>query len=211
MVDVRKNGAPPACRAAGPVGMRAGRDAAAGRTPGAGRKPAADTARRPAVTRDTAGFCEFVATRQPALLRTAYQLTGNRADAEDLVQAVLAKTFQAWDRIEDRGALDGYVRRAMVNTQISWWRRRRVEEYPTDELPDRADAAPPPGSDWEDTLRRAVDRLPQRMRAAVLLRYYDDMSEAEIASALGVTPGTVKSTVSRAMAKLRDDSELIAL
>lgn len=196
--------------------MRAGRDAAtarrnpdAARNPDAGRKPAAT--RRPAASRDTAGFCEFVTTRQPALLRTAYQLTGNRADAEDLVQAVLAKTFQAWDRIEDHGALDGYVRRAMVNTQISWWRRRRVEEYPTEELPDRADAGPPPGSDWEDALRRAVDRLPHRMRAAVLLRYYHDMSEAEIASALGVTPGTVKSTVSRAMAKLRDDSELIAL
>jgi RNA polymerase sigma-70 factor (sigma-E family) len=182
VVDVRKNGAPPACR------------------PAAG----------PAATRDTAGFCEFVATRQSALLRTAYLLTGNRADAEDLVQAVLTKTFQAWDRIEDHGALDGYVRRTMVNTQISWWRRRRVEEYPTGELPDRADAGPPAGGDWEDTLRRAVDRLPQRMRAAVLLRYYDDMTEAEIASALGVTPGTVKSTVSRAMAKLRADGELIA-
>ncbi len=65
-------------------------------------------------------------------------LTGNRADAEDLVQAALAKTYLAWDRIEDRGALDGYVRRAMVNTHISWWRRRRVEEYPTDQIPDQA-------------------------------------------------------------------------
>ncbi len=154
-------------------------------------------------------FREYVAGRSTALLRTAYLLTGNRPDAEDLVQAVLAKTFQAWDRIEDLDALDGYVRRAMVNTQISWWRRRRVAEYPTDELPDRAAADPSPGSDREDTLRRAVDRLPQRMRAAVLLRYYEDMTEAEIAQALGVTPGTVKSTVSRAMAKLRADSELI--
>jgi RNA polymerase sigma-70 factor (sigma-E family) len=159
--------------------------------------------------RDAAGFCEFVTSRQRALLRTAYLLTGNRADAEDLVQAVLAKTYLAWDRIEDRGALDGYVRRAMVNTQISWWRRRRVEEYPTDELPDRPAVDAPADSDREDTLRRAVDRLPQRMRAAVLLRYYEDMTEAEIASTLGVTPGTVKSTVSRAMAKLRADAELI--
>jgi RNA polymerase sigma-70 factor (sigma-E family) len=189
VVDVRKNGALPACRAGSAVGMRAGRNAVPG-------------------GRDAAGFCEFVTSRQSALLRTAYLLTGNRADAEDLVQAVLAKTYQAWDRIEDRGALDGYVRRAMVNTQISWWRRRRVEEYPTSELPDRPAEDPPAGSDREDTLRRAVDRLPQRMRAAVLLRYYEDMTEAEIASALGVTPGTVKSTVSRAMAKLRADAEL---
>jgi RNA polymerase sigma-70 factor (sigma-E family) len=227
VVDVRKNGAPLACRASGAVGLRAGRDAAtrqAGPQERAAKQPAAKqeraakqpaakqerAAKQPAATQDTAGFCEFVTSRQPAMLRTAYLLTGNRADAEDLVQAVLAKTFQAWDRIEDRGALDGYVRRAMVNTQISWWRRRRVEEYPTGELPDRADTAPPAGGDWEDTLRRAVDRLPQRMRAAVLLRYYEDLTEAEIASALGVTPGTVKSTVSRAMAKLRADSELIA-
>ena len=202
MVDVRKNGAPPACRAAS-----AGWGASAGRGPSASWDAQVDG--KPAATRDAAGFCEFVTSRQSALLRTAYLLTGNRADAEDLVQAVLAKTFQAWDRIEDRGALDGYVRRTMVNTQISWWRRRRVEEYPTDELPDRPAADPPAGSDWEDTLRRAVDRLPQRMRAAVLLRYYEDMTEAEIASALGVTPGTVKSTVSRAMAKLRADSELM--
>ena len=206
MVDVRKNGAPLACRAAGAVGMRAARHAEKKEQTSHKSQPDG----RPAATRDTAGFCEFVTSRQSALLRTAYQLTGNRADAEDLVQAVLAKTFQAWDRIEDRGALDGYVRRTMVNTQISWWRRRRVEEYPTDELPDRAAAGPPAGSDWGDTLRRAVDRLPQRMRAAVLLRYYEDMTEAETASALGVTPGTVKSTVSRAMAKLRADIELTA-
>ncbi|MEP7026201.1 MAG: SigE family RNA polymerase sigma factor [Actinomycetota bacterium] len=156
------------------------------------------------------GFRDFVTSRQPGLLRAAYLLTGNRADAEDLVQAALAKSYLAWDRIEDRGAVDGYVRRAMVNTHISWWRRRRVEEYPTGELPDRAAADAPADSELGEALRRAVDRLPERMRAAVLLRYYEDMSEAEIASALGVSAGTVKSTVSRAMAKLRIDAELLA-
>jgi RNA polymerase sigma-70 factor (sigma-E family) len=156
------------------------------------------------------GFREYVTARSQSLLRTAYLLTGNRADAEDLVQAALAKTYQAWDRIEDRQALDGYVRRAMVNTHISWWRRRRLDEYPTDEIPDRAVADHAPGSDLQDTLRRAVDRLPQRMRAAVVLRYYEDMTEAEVADALGVSLGTVKSTVSRAVAKLRIDAELLA-
>jgi RNA polymerase sigma-70 factor (sigma-E family) len=155
-------------------------------------------------------FREYVTARGRSLLRTAYLLTGNRADAEDLVQAALAKTYQAWDRIEDTRALDGYVRKAMVNTHISWWRRRRLDEYPTDEIPDRPVADPAPGSDLQDTLRRAVDRLPQRMRAAVLLRYYEDMSEAEVAAALGVSLGTVKSTVSRAVAKLRIDAELLA-
>ncbi len=148
--------------------------------------------------------------RSRSLLRTAYLLTGNRADAEDLVQAALVKTYQAWDRIEDTRALDGYVRRAMVNTHISWWRRRRLDEYPTDEVPDRPVADHSGDSDLQDTLRRAVDRLPQRMRAAVMLRYYEDMSEAEVANALGVSLGTVKSTVSRAVAKLRIDAELLA-
>jgi RNA polymerase sigma-70 factor (sigma-E family) len=157
---------------------------------------------------DDPGFRDYVTARSRSLLRTAYLLTGNRADAEDLVQAALAKTYLAWDRIEDRGALDGYVRRAMVNTHISWWRRRRLEEYPTDEIPDQAVADQTGSSDLADTLRRAVDRLPQRMRAAVMLRYFEDMTEAEVAAALGVSLGTVKSTVSRAVAKLRIDAEL---
>jgi RNA polymerase sigma-70 factor (sigma-E family) len=157
---------------------------------------------------DDPGFRDYVTARRRSLLRTAYLLTGNRADAEDLVQSALAKTYLAWDRIEDRSALDGYVRRAMVNTHISWWRRRRLEEYPTDEIPDRAVADHSGTSDLADTLRRAVDRLPQRMRAAVVLRYFEDMTEAEVAAALGVSLGTVKSTVSRAVAKLRIDVEL---
>jgi RNA polymerase sigma-70 factor (sigma-E family) len=155
------------------------------------------------------GFREFVAARRPALLRTASMMTGNPADAEDLVQSVLAKTYLAWDRIKDRAALDGYVRRTMVNTHISGWRRRRVEEYPTDEIPDRPAAEPPADTDQLDALRRAIGRLPHRMQAVVLLRYYEDRSEAEIAAALGVSAGTVKSTVSRAMAKLRADAELV--
>ncbi len=98
----------------------------------------------------------------------------------------------------------------MINTQISWWRRRRVEEYPTDDLPDRVVADHALASDLQDTMRRALDRLPARMRTAVVLRFYEDMSEPEIATALGVSLGTVKSTVSRAVAKLRIDTELAA-
>jgi RNA polymerase sigma-70 factor (sigma-E family) len=159
---------------------------------------------------DDRDFREYVHARSRALLRTAYLLTGNRADAEDLVQSALAKTYLAWDRIEDRGALDGYVRRAMVNTHISWWRRRRVEEFPTDEIPDQAVADHSAGSDMQDSLRRAIARLPQRMRDAVMLRYFEDMTEAEVAEVLGVSLGTVKSTVSRAVAKLRIDADLQA-
>jgi RNA polymerase sigma-70 factor (sigma-E family) len=179
--------------------------------PGPGAAPAAaraaSAAGRPL---DEPGFRDYVSTRGRSLLRAAYLLTGNLADAEDLVQSALAKTYLAMERIEDRGALDGYVRRAMVNTHISWWRRRRLEEFPTDDIPDQAVADHAEGASQQQVLRQAVDRLPQRMRAAVMLRYYEDMTEAEVAEALGVSLGTVKSTVSRAVAKLRIDADLLA-
>jgi RNA polymerase sigma-70 factor (sigma-E family) len=157
---------------------------------------------------DDPGFRDYVTSRSRALLRMAYLLTRNQADAEDLLQSALAKTYQAWDRIEDRNALDGYVRRAMVNTHISMWRRRRLEEYPTEDIPDRAIADHAGDGELSDALQRALDRLPSRMRAAVMLRYFEDMSEAEVARTLGISQGTVKSTVSRAVAKLRIDAEL---
>ena len=154
-------------------------------------------------------FRSYVVARSPALLRTAYLLTGSRADAEDLLQTALAKTYLAWDRIREREALDGYVRRVMVNTQTSWWRRRRVDEYPTDELPEQ----PAGGEDdftsalsLHDALWTALAGLPKRQRAMVVLRYYEDLSEAETAAVLGVSVGTVKSTTSRALTKLRDTS-----
>jgi RNA polymerase sigma-70 factor (sigma-E family) len=157
---------------------------------------------------DDAAFRDYVLARGTALLRMAIMLTGNRADGEDLVQAALAKTYLAWDKINDRAALDAYVRRAMVNTHISWWRRRRVEEFPTDELPDQVVADHARDSDMAEVVRQALDRLPQRMRAAVMLRYFEDMTEPEIAVTLGISLGTVKSTVSRAVARLRIDAEL---
>ncbi|GAA3737259.1 RNA polymerase sigma-70 factor (sigma-E family) [Spinactinospora alkalitolerans] len=153
-------------------------------------------------------FSDYVERRGPALLRMAQSLTGNHADAEDLLQAALVKTFFAWERIASPNARDGYVRRAMVNTQISEWRRRRLDVYPTDEIPEQRVDDPTWRTDLADAVGRAVDRLPRRQRMTVLLRYYEDMSEAEIAAALGVSVGTVKSTVSRAVAKLRHDADL---
>ncbi|UBU13662.1 SigE family RNA polymerase sigma factor [Nonomuraea gerenzanensis] len=148
-------------------------------------------------------FREYVTARGPALLRAAHQLTGHPLDAEDLLQSALTKTYQAWERIEDRGALDGYVRRAMVNINISQWRRRKLEEYPSDELPEQASFDPAGSSEVHEALEQALRELPERMRAAIVLRYYEDMTEPEIAKTLGISVGTVKSTVSRAMAKLR--------
>ncbi|WP_082127111.1 SigE family RNA polymerase sigma factor [Allosalinactinospora lopnorensis] len=156
-----------------------------------------------------AEFSRYVTERGPALLRMAQSLTTNPADAEDLLQAALVKTFFAWERITNPNARDGYVRRAMVNTQISEWRRRRLEVYPTDDVPEQRIDDPTWKSDLSDVVHRAIDRLPERQRAIVVLRYYEDMSEAQIADRLGVTVGTVKSTISRAVAKLRRDADLI--
>jgi RNA polymerase sigma-70 factor (sigma-E family) len=158
---------------------------------------------------DHVAFGEYVRSRSQALLRAAQAMTGNRTDAEDLLQATLVKAYQSWDRIDDPAALDTYVRRVMVNTHISGWRKRRVDEYPTDELPDSPSTQDATrDSDLHDVVQRAIDRLPRQMRAAVMLRFYDDMTEPEVAAALGVSVGTVKSTVARAVAKLRQDTEL---
>jgi RNA polymerase sigma-70 factor (sigma-E family) len=152
-------------------------------------------------------FRAYVVGRSAALLRTAYLLTGNRADAEDLLQTALAKTFLSWDRIRDHQALDGYVRRVMVNTQTSFWRRRRPE-ITLDDLPDPGVPDRTGHSDLHDALWTALGTLPRRQRAMVVLRYYEDLTEAETAEALGVSLGTVKSTTSRALTKLRDNSGL---
>ncbi|WP_369390419.1 SigE family RNA polymerase sigma factor [Streptomyces sp. CG1] len=157
-------------------------------------------------------FASYVRARQPVLLRTARSLTANLSDAEDLLQTALAKTYVAWERIEDQRALDGYVRRALLNTRTSQWRKRRVDEFSCDELPE---PEPVPGDDdpaerqaLHDAMWRAVMKLPARQRAMVVLRYYEDLSEAQTAEVLGVSVGTVKSAVSRALGKLREDPEL---
>ena len=155
-------------------------------------------------------FRSYVAARSPALLRTAYLLTGHRSDAEDLLQTALARTFLAWDRIRDREALDGYVRQVMVNTRTSWWRRRRVDAFPTDDLPEAAGSHRDFTGDLalHDALWTALSTLSARQRAMVVLRYYEDLSEAETARVTGVSVGTVKSTTSRALVRLRDAAGL---
>src|SRR3954469_17611728 len=159
----------------------------------------------------TTQFTAYVRTKGPTLLRTARALTPNPADAEDLLQTALTKTYLAWDRIDDHRAVDGYVRRTLVNTRTSQWRKRKVDEFSTDELPEPAPGGGPDLTEQQaqrDALLRAIARLPPRQRAMVVLRYYEDMSEAQTAEAMGVSVGTVKSAVSRALGKLRDDPEL---
>ncbi|MFE3718089.1 SigE family RNA polymerase sigma factor [Streptomyces cyaneofuscatus] len=158
-----------------------------------------------------ASFSSYVRARGPVLLRTARSLTANPCDAEDLLQTALAKTYVAWERIEDHRALDGYVRRALLNTRTSQWRKRKVDEFACEELPEQGGAAAPDPAEQQslhDAMWRAVLKLPDRQRAMVVLRYYEDLSEAQTAEVLGVSIGTVKSAVSRALGKLREDPEL---
>ncbi|MFJ9905425.1 SigE family RNA polymerase sigma factor [Streptomyces sp. NPDC101152] len=173
----------------------------------------ASTAAKPATqTIPYTSFTSYVRARQPVLLRTARSLTANPSDAEDLLQTALTKTYVAWERIEDHRALDGYVRRALLNTRTSQWRKRKVDEFVCEELPE---PEPVPGGDdpaeqqaLHDAMWRAVMKLPDRQRAMVVLRYYEDLSEVQTAEVLGVSVGTVKSAVSRALGKLREDPEL---
>jgi RNA polymerase sigma-70 factor (sigma-E family) len=146
-------------------------------------------------------FGEFVVARSPALLRTAFLLTGHRADAEDLLQEALLQVSRRWERL-DPGAPDAYVRRTMVNLRTSRWRRHRLA--PVLESPDAFVTADHAGQVLDrDEMWTALATLPPRMRAVLVLRFYEDLSEADIAADLGCSVGTVKSTTHRALAKLR--------
>ncbi|TDC33791.1 SigE family RNA polymerase sigma factor, partial [Micromonospora sp. KC213] len=148
-------------------------------------------------------FREFVAARSEALLRTAYLLAGDWATAEDLLQTALTKTYLAWKRLGGIEAVEPYARRVMVNTSTSWWRRRWHGERPTEVLPERAGADEIEQQLDRDVLWRHLSALPARQRAVLVLRFYEDMSEAQTAALLEISPGTVKSQTSRALATLR--------
>jgi len=152
-----------------------------------------------------AQFCEYAAVRQQPLLRTAYLLTGDLHSAEDLVQIALAKAYLSWAKLREPHAADAYVRRIMVNEHTSWWRRKwRHNEHSTEAVPERGLDEPGVTQFAErDELWALVRTLPPRQRAAVVLRYYEDLSEGETAQVLGCSVGTVKSQTSRAVATLR--------
>ncbi len=151
-------------------------------------------------------FEHFVAARSGQLLRTAYLLTGDHQLAEDLLQTALTKAWFVWARI-DRSP-EPYVRKILLNQYVSGWRRRCIGEVPTELLPeDGTDVVAYP--DARQDLRSALARLPKRQRAVVVLRYFEDLSEADTARALGCSVGTVKSQAAKALAKLRVDDSLV--
>lgn len=149
-------------------------------------------------------FTSFVRARMGALLSYAHVLTGDRATAEDLVQTALARTATAWHRVERKDDPEGYVRRAVLN---AWLNSRRGPVRLVDvvaDVPEPAPAAPDDGGLAErDAMWRALATLPPGQRAVLVLRYYEDLSEAEIAAVLRVSPGTVKSQAAKAMGRLR--------
>jgi RNA polymerase sigma-70 factor (sigma-E family) len=153
-------------------------------------------------------FDEFVVTRSPRLLRTAYLLARDWAAAEDLLQTALAKAWFAWRRIE--GDPEPYVRKVIVNTYASWWRRRWNGEEPVATVPEGGSPTPDPHAllDARDEIWRSLGRLPKRQRAVLVLRYFEDLSEKETAKIMGCSIGTVKSQTAKALAKLRVDESL---
>ncbi|HEX9030755.1 MAG TPA: SigE family RNA polymerase sigma factor [Streptosporangiaceae bacterium] len=153
-------------------------------------------------------FSAFVAGSQARIVRIGELLTGDRGRGEDLAQHGFTQAYAAWRRIRD-GDPEAYVRRCMVNAHTDWWRRRYWREQPTDVLPERTDGTDviAAAADREVVLR-ALSRLTMRERIVLVLRYYLDLSEQQIATELKIAPGTVKSAAARALAKLRADAEL---
>ncbi|MFE2277815.1 SigE family RNA polymerase sigma factor [Streptomyces sp. NPDC059454] len=156
-----------------------------------------------------AEFTAYVQERRASLYATAYHLTGDRFEAEDLLQSALFSTYRAWDRISDKAAVGGYLRRTMTNLHISAWRRRKLNEYPTEELPETAgDTDAMRGTELRAVLWQALARLPELQRTMLVLRYYEGRTDPEIADILGISVGTVKSSIWRSLRRLREDEVL---
>ena len=154
--------------------------------------------------RREAGFREFVAARSASLFRTALLMVGDYQLAQDLLQESLVKTYAAWPRLRHVGNAEAYTRRVIVTTSTSWRRRRSFHERPTEALPDAvvADVADLIAADAD--LWTHLHALPSRQRAAVVLRYCQDLSEAQTSELMGCSVGSVKRHTSRGLAKLRD-------
>ncbi|MEU1011833.1 SigE family RNA polymerase sigma factor [Streptomyces sp. NPDC005890] len=151
-------------------------------------------------------FEEYVRTRHDALLCSARRLVRDPLDAQDLLQTALLRTYPRWDRIADKRLADAYLRRVVINTRAEWWRRaQQLRELLSAQLPETS---------VEDSAERHADRtllmdlvksLAPQQRAVVVLRHWEQMSTRETATALGLSPGTVKSTLHRALTQLREE------
>jgi RNA polymerase sigma-70 factor (sigma-E family) len=150
-------------------------------------------------------FDEYVRTRHDALLRRARTLVRNPLDAQDLLQTALLRTYGRWDDIADKQLADAYVRRVMINTRTEWWRARKLEELPVGQLPDASVKDSTEQHADRDLLIGIMKTLTPQQRSVVVLRHWERLSTDETATALGMAPGTVKSTLHRALARLRQE------
>lgn len=154
-------------------------------------------------------FVAFTREALPQLARLAGTLTGNPEFAKDLVQSTLEKAYRNWHRINPGDAPYAYVRRIMVNTHYDGWRSnsvfRRLFGHRDDDPPEHRDTGPTPDEVWQSKARIAemLAPLTDKERAVITLRFLEDLSEADTAAELNIAPGTVKSTTSRALAKMR--------
>ena len=158
------------------------------------------------------GFRDFVEARSSALLRSGWLLTGDWPAAEDLVQTALAAAWPRWASLRRQDAPELYVRKIMVNTFLRGRQRRWNGEIATGRLPERAAYGDVFALvDARQSLLAALDRLPARQRAVVVLRYFADQTEAQTAAAMGCSVGAVKSHAAKALARLRDAPGLAEL
>lgn len=151
-------------------------------------------------------FEEYVRASGPRLKRLAFLLTGDLTEAEDLLQSAYAKVMPHWGKVSGYDVPDAYMRRVMVSIRTSWWRRSRGREKLVPEVPDRGPGTSPPIGETvvnRQVLLTALRALPERQRAAVVLRHWCDLSEADTADSMGCSIGTVKSTTSKGLASLR--------
>ena len=154
--------------------------------------------------RDTTAFSEFVEARSHALLRTAYLMVGDHQLAQDLLQEALIKTLIAWPKLRDPAKVDAYVRRTVVTTAITWRRRRSFHERPVEFLPEASSPDEVDVLATHEVLIGHLRGLPPRQRAAIVLRYYEDLTEVQTAEIMGCSVGAVKSHVSIGLGRLRE-------
>lgn len=148
-------------------------------------------------------FDELVQSDGPRLLRVAYMLSGDRHTAEDLMQATLASAYRHWDRVAAADSPPAYLRTMLVNEFLSWRRRRSSGELPSDRIDDSPTEGPADQQAEQDAAWRLLARLPRQQRAVLVLRYYEDLADDDIARVLGCTASTVRSNAARALAALR--------
>jgi RNA polymerase sigma-70 factor (sigma-E family) len=155
-------------------------------------------------SREATAFTEFMAASSASLFRTAYLIVGEHQLAQDLLQESLIKAYIAWPRLRDPRKAEAYTRRTIVTTAISWRRRRSFHERPTEVLPETAVTDAGDSVTTHASLVAQLRTLPPRQRAAIVLRYYEDLTEAQTAEVMGCSVGAIKSHVSTGLGRLRD-------